>query len=192
VEGLLPLAAAFALVALLEFGDKTQLATISLASRHPWPPVFAGAAAGLIAATAVGVAVGGALAMMMVGWLFAVKVAGGIAFIAFGLWGYFRHEEEHGEDDDARSAFVQAFALNLLAEMGDKTQIAVVVLAASEAAPASVFAGASAGLVAVTAVSLFIGKELAKRLPEARVRLVSTALFLGAGILLIAEAVLGG
>src|SRR6266581_4933289 len=127
MEGLLAAGAAFALVALLELGDKTQLVTISLAARHPWPPVFAGAAAGLITATAIGVAVGGALAAVASGWLFAVKVGGGAAFIVLGVAGYLRREEEEAPRDKPRSAFVEAFSLNVLAEMGDKTQLAVVV-----------------------------------------------------------------
>lgn len=191
MEGLLTLGAAFALVGLLELGDKTQLVTISLAARHPWQPVFAGACAGLLTATAIGVVVGGVLAAVASGWLFALKVAGGLVFIALGAVAFLRREEPEPEAASARSAFTQAFSLNLLAEMGDKTQLAVVVLAASEAAPLSVFAGASAGLVAVTALSLVIGKELSKRLPESRVRLVSAVLFVGAGILLVAAALLG-
>jgi Ca2+/H+ antiporter, TMEM165/GDT1 family len=191
VEGLLAAAGAFGLVALLELGDKTQLATIALASRHPWPPVFAGAAVGLVAATGVGVVAGGVLASVLSGSLLAVKLGGGVAFIAYGAWSYFRKEGAQDEDEGAHSPFVQAFVVNLVAEMGDKTQVAVVLLAASQVAPASVFVGASAGLVAVTALSVFIGKELAKRMPEARVRIISSALLIGAGILLIAGALLG-
>ena len=190
MEGLLPFAAAFALVALLEIGDKTQLANISLASRHPWRPVFAGAAAGLVTATAIGVAVGAAIAAIAEGWLLAIKVAGGLVFMAFGIWGYLRHEEKERAPEGNRSALAQAFSFNLLAEMGDKTQIAVIVIAAREAAPISVFAGASAGLVAVTALGLVVGQQLGRRLPPARVRLVSAVLFVGAGIVLVAEALL--
>ncbi len=191
MEGVLPFLAALGLIALLELGDKTQLATISLAARHPWRPVFAGASLGLIAATSVGVAAGAALAVGLAAQLTWVKVGGGTLFIALGVWGYFRAEEAEAEAaTDSRGAFAQSFLLNFLAEMGDKTQIAVLVLAATETAPISVFAGASAGLVLVAAASVFLGTQLARRVSEDTVRGISTVLFVAAGALLIAEAVL--
>lgn len=48
MEGLAPFLASFGLVALLELGDKSQLVTLALASRHPWRPVFFGASLGLL------------------------------------------------------------------------------------------------------------------------------------------------
>lgn len=191
VEGLVPFFAALGLVALLELGDKTQLATISLAARHPWRPVLAGACLGLIAATAIGVAAGATLAVGLAGNLKWVKVAGGALFIVLGVWGYFRKEEGDQESEAAtRGAFAQAFGLNFLAEMGDKTQIAVLVLAATEGAPISVFAGGSLALVLVAASSVLIGAQLSRRLKWQTVRSVSTVLFVAAGALLIAEALL--
>lgn len=193
MEGPLPFLAALGLIALLELGDKTQLATISLAARHPWRPVLAGASLGLIAATSIGVAAGATLAVGLAAHLTWVKVAGGALFIVLGVWGYFRAEEEQGEAaSDSRGAFAQSFLLNFLAEMGDKTQIAVLVLAATESAPISVFAGASAALVLVAASSVFIGAQLARRLTDRTVRTLSAALFVAAGALLIAEALLAG
>jgi putative Ca2+/H+ antiporter (TMEM165/GDT1 family) len=192
VEGPLAAAAALGLVALLELGDKTQIATIALASKHPWPPVFAGAAAGLITATVIGVAAGLALATAMGGWIVAIRLLGGGALIAFGLWGYYHQEEDEVADTKGRSVLAQAFLINLGAEMGDKTQIAVLLLAASESAPFSVFLGASAGLVMIAGLSVLLGRELARRLTASRVRLISTVLLVGAGAFLVAEAVLGG
>jgi len=191
VEGPVPFLAALGLIALLELGDKTQLATISLASRHPWKPVFAGASLGLVAATSIGVAAGAALAVGLAAQLMWVKLAGGALFIALGVWGYFRQEEKSEAATDSRSAFAQSFLLNFLAEMGDKTQIAVLVLAATETAPISVFAGASAALVLVAASSVFIGAQLSRRLTEKTVRTLSAALFVAAGAFLIAEALFG-
>jgi putative Ca2+/H+ antiporter (TMEM165/GDT1 family) len=193
VEGPLPFLAALGLIAILELGDKTQLATISLAARHPWRPVFAGASLGLIAATSIGVAAGALLAVGLEAQLKWVKVGGGLLFVALGLWGYFRPEEDEADGgSNSRSAFAQSFLLNFLAEMGDKTQIAVLVLAATEAAPISVFAGASAALVFVAATSVFIGAQLARRMTEKTVRTLSAALFVVAGVLLIGEALLAG
>src|SRR5207237_9734257 len=75
-----------------------------------------------------------------------------------------------------------------LAEVGDKTQIAVIVLAASAAAPISVFAVASLAEALVAVTSVFIGVGLTRALAVRWVEGASTALFLIAGVLLILEA----
>jgi len=191
VEGPEAFAAALGLILVLELGDKTQLATISLATRHPWPPVLLGAAAGLVLVTGIGAAIGGVLAGYLGPWLSAIQVGGGILFIAFGLWTYFRGDEEE-TSEEGRGPFLTAFALNFVAELGDKTQLAVIVLAATNAAPVSTFAGAALALTAIAATSVVIGAGLAKALQARWLRIASTALFVAAGVILIVEAVLGG
>ncbi len=188
MEGLIPFLTALGLVFVLELGDKTQLATISLATRHPWPPVLAGAATALVLITAIGAAIGGAIAVYLEAWLVAIKIGGGLLFIVFGAWTYLSYEEESEEATDARGAFVTAFGLNFVAELGDKTQLAVIILAATAAAPFSTFAGASLALVLVSALSVLIGVGLERYLRGDWLRLVATGLFIVAGILLIAEA----
>jgi len=193
VEGLVPFAAALGLIVVLELGDKTQLATISLASRHPWPPVLLGAATGLILVTAIGSAAGLLLAEVLRDWIFAIKIGGGLLFIAFGVASY-RHQEREAADETARprGAFLTAFTMNAVAELGDKTQIAVIILVASTGAPLSVFAGASVGLTAVAGASVAIGTGLARILHADRMRVASTLLFIAAGVLLIVEALITG
>jgi putative Ca2+/H+ antiporter (TMEM165/GDT1 family) len=193
MEGLVPFAGALGLIVVLELGDKTQLATISLAARNPWPSVFLGAASGLILVTAVGAGVGLLLAEFLRDWIVAIQVGGGLIFIVFGAW-TFLHERPEEPDlaRDSKGAFVTAFTMNALAELGDKTQLAVIILAASTAAPLSVFAGASLALTAVAGASVAIGTALARILRADRVRLASTILFIAAGVFLIVEALLSG
>ncbi|HEX9710062.1 MAG TPA: TMEM165/GDT1 family protein [Candidatus Thermoplasmatota archaeon] len=195
---MLPFLAALGLVFLMELGDKTQLATISLASRHPWRPVLVGAAGGEVAATALGAALGAVIAAGLAGALLYVKLAGGGLLLALGVWELLRgHEEEPG---DARvpdvkagaSVAATAFMVMFLAEMGDKTQVAVIVLSGSQAAPVSVLAGASVALVLMSVVSVFVGVQLARRLKDETVRRVAAALLIAGGTLVVAEALLGG
>ncbi len=192
MEGLLPFATTLGLILLLELGDKTQLATISLATRHPWAPVLAGAIAGLATVTAIGAALGGALAAYLASWLMAIRVGGGILFIAFGAWSYLRPEREGAPTEDGRGAFNSAFALNFVAELGDKTQLAVIVLAATYQAPVSVFLGGSLGLAIIASTSVAIGAALAKIIQAKWLQVASTILFIAVGVALIAEAFLGG
>ncbi|HYM38786.1 MAG TPA: TMEM165/GDT1 family protein [Thermoplasmata archaeon] len=194
MEGLLPFAAAFGLIALLELGDKTQLVTISLATRHPWKGVLAGAVVGLTAATAIGAAVGGVLAATLGAWLTYIRIGGGVLFIVIGGWTVAAALRRHvaGEPEEAvkekRRAFVTATSFNFLAEFGDKTQIAVIVLAATYDAPFSVFLGGSAGMALIAVTSVAIGKGLSRFMSERWLRLLSTGLFIVAGVLLIVEA----
>ncbi len=189
VEGLPAFAAALALILVLELGDKTQLATISLATRHPWTPILAGASLGLLSVTAIGAAAGGILGAFLDPWLAAIQVGGGALFIGIGLWTYLRGGREPDRARDGRGAFASAFSLAFLAELGDKTQIAVIVLAASYRAPVSVFAGAGLGLVFIAAASVLIGRGLARVLRTEWIRRVSAALFIVAGVILILDAI---
>lgn len=196
MEGVVAFVAALGLVAVLELGDKTQLVTISLATRHPWKQVLAGAAVGLTAATAIGAAVGGVLAATLGAWLTYIKIAGGILFIVIGVGTVVQALRQHLREEpeervtERRSAFATAASFNFLAEFGDKTQIAVIILAASYDAPISVFLGGSAGMSLVAVSSVVIGAGLARILSEKWLRLTSTVLFIVAGVLLIVEAFL--
>lgn len=196
MEGAIAFLAALGLIALLELGDKTQLVTISLATRHPWRDVLAGAVLGLVAATAVGAAVGGILATTLGAWLTYIRIVGGILFIAIGVWTVVQAVRHHFREEpqeavkEKRSAFVTAASFNFLAEFGDKTQIAVIILAATYDAPVSVFLGGSAGLALIAVSSVIIGTGLSRYLSEKWLQMISTALFIVAGVLLIVEAFL--
>lgn len=195
VESLIAFGTTLGLIALLEIGDKTQLVTISLATRHPWPRILAGAAVGLTAATAIGAAVGGALAATLGQWLQVLKVGGGILFIALGVWTVVqairqrRRVEELMVPRGRGGAFAETASFLFVAEFGDKTQIAVIILAATYAAPFSVFAGASLAEILVAMTSIVIGVGMSKVLSKRWVETVSTGLFFIAGILLIIEAI---
>jgi len=196
MEGVVPFLSALGLIALLELGDKTQLVTISLATRHPWKDVLAGAVLGLVAATAVGAAVGGVLAATLGAWLTYIKIGGGILFILIGVWTIVQALRHHFQEEpeetvkEKRSAFATAASFSFLAEFGDKTQLAVIILAATYDAPISVFLGGSAGLSLIAVSSVVIGVGLARVLSEKWLRLIATVLFIVAGALLIIEAFL--
>jgi putative Ca2+/H+ antiporter (TMEM165/GDT1 family) len=198
VEGLVAFGAALGLIALLELGDKTQLLTISLATRRPWASVLGGATTGLVAATAIGAAIGGVMAVTLTGWLPLVRVGGGIVFVVLGAWMIIqavRHRRVSTEVERSmltqRNAFLEATGLLFVAEFGDKTQLAVVILAASYAAPVSVFIGASLAESLIAVSSVIIGASLARFITQRWLGFVSSILFLAAGVLLIFDAIIG-
>lgn len=190
MEGAAAFAAAFLLISIMELGDKTQLLVISLSTKHPMIPVAAGAALGEIAVTAIGVAIGIAIATAVP--ILYVQVLSGALFIGFGLWAL-RPEREESElhaGDDARNPFLTSLGLAFVAELGDKTMIAVIALSGSLAAPVSVFAGASLGLLAIVVVSVAMGRVLRRYITARWLRYVGAGLFLVAGVVTILEALL--
>jgi Ca2+/H+ antiporter, TMEM165/GDT1 family len=170
------------LVALAEIGDKTQLLSLVLAARFrkPWPIV-----AGILAATLVNHAAAGALGA----WITAMVGAGtmakivGASFIAMALWvlvpdqlGDARAERDRG------GVFLTTLVLFFIAEMGDKTQVATVMLAARYESLAAVVLGTTLGMLLANAPVVFFGDALAKKVPLAIVRKVTAAAFAILGI----------
>ncbi len=195
MESLVVFVTTLGLIALLEIGDKTQLITISLATRYPWAKVLAGAAIGLTAATAIGAAIGGVLAAALSSWLMFIRIGGGILFVVLGVWTIFATVRRRGKAEPSertpsgtRGALIETAGFTFLAEFGDKTQIAVIILAATSAAPISVFAGASLAEVLVAVTSVIIGVGLSRILTKRWLEALSTTLFIAAGALLILEA----
>lgn len=173
----------FGVVFLAELGDKTQIASMTLAARHPWPKVFFGAAAAFLLLNALAVLVGGALFR----WVPMLWVH--LASAALFLWlGFSSLREEPEEDEEsaptsgsARGPLLTTFLLILLAELGDKTQIATATLAAQCAYPLSVFLGSTAALWSVTLLGVLLGTRLLKRLPKLWVHRAAGLLFVAFG-----------
>lgn len=155
----------FAAVFLAELGDRTQLSILMVSSqvRRPWQ-IFLGAAAAFtltgVLATSAGAAAG---ALLPVAWL---ELAGGLLFLLFGvLFGVAFVRGDADGDDGPRfptggRSFVVGVALAIaLAEMGDKTQIATGLLAAT-APPVAVFLGATTALVLNAGIAVVVGRLL--------------------------------
>lgn len=168
------------LVALAEMGDKTQLLSLVLAARfrRPWPIVL-----GILVATVAN----HALAAAVGGWLndfigpHRMRIAIGIGFIAMAAWTLIPDKL----DDAPRNHFgvfaTTCFAF-FLAEMGDKTQVATVALAARYAAFASVVLGTTAGMMLANVPVVFLGERLSARLPLKLLRRVAAACFALLGV----------
>jgi Ca2+/H+ antiporter, TMEM165/GDT1 family len=177
------------IVALAEMGDKTQLLALLLAARFrkPWPIVL-----GIFVATIANHAVAGALGAwvttqispQVLRWIL------GASFIAMAVWMLI---PDKLDDDADRSpprfgVFGTTVVLFFLAEMGDKTQIATVMLAARYEAYFAVVAGTTLGMMLANAPVVWLGERVTRLLPLRAVHVVSALIFLGLGLL----ALLGG
>ena len=170
-------------VALAEIGDKTQLLALLLAARFrkPWPIV-----AGILAATVINHALAGWLGAWIPQLLSPTLLRWGLGlgFLAMAAWMLIpdRVDEDEVRVTDRLGVFGATFVAFFLAEMGDKTQIATVAMAAHYAAVWAVIAGTTLGMLIANMPVVFIGDRLAKRIPMKLVHGIAALLFAGLGL----------
>jgi len=172
------------LVAIAEIGDKTQLLALCLAARWRQPgPILLGILVATIANHALAAAVGALAGSLFEGpWM---KWVLGLAFLAFAAWALI--PDKFDEDDQppertGRSVFVATAIAFFLVEMGDKTQVATVALAARFSDIALVTAGTTLGMMIANTPAVLIGEAAATRLPLKAIRLVAAAAFAAIGV----------
>ncbi|MFN7952303.1 MAG: TMEM165/GDT1 family protein [bacterium] len=172
------LLASFALVFASEMGDKTQLLAFSLATRFRKPgAVLGGIAAATVVlnllATTLGVWIGTHVDRRT------LSLGVAVTFIGFGLWTLLGEEEEDesAAPSSSRGAFWTSATLFFVAELGDKTQLAAIGLAAKYDSIAAVTAGATLAMVVADGLAVLLGERLAERLPKRAIRRGAAALF---------------
>ena len=171
------------IVALAEMGDKTQLLSLVLAARfgRPWPSLW-----GSLVATLANHALAGAVGASVTAWLGPQWLRWILAgsFIAMAAWMLI---PDRLDDDDAPAAprhgvFVTTVIAFFLAEMGDKTQVATVMLAAQYQVWLAVVAGTTLGMMLANAPVVWFGERMMRRVPVRAVHVVSALIFLGLGL----------
>jgi len=181
-------------VALAEIGDKTQLLAFILAARFKKPvPIILG----ILLATLVNHGLAGALGA----WITAtirpevLRWILGLSFIAMAVWTMIPDKIEEEETHIAHKfgVFGATLITFFLAEMGDKTQIATVAMAAHYAAPVMVVIGTTLGMLIADVPAVFAGDKLAAKIPMRLVHTIAAAIFalLGVATLLGAGSGLG-
>jgi putative Ca2+/H+ antiporter (TMEM165/GDT1 family) len=167
---------AFGLIFLAELPDKTAYTVLLLASRSRPVPVLLGSWAAFLAQGFVAVALGSLLARLPPQ---AVTWSAAALLLAFGLMLLLsRDAEEEPPPPSHRKAFVEAFVLVFLAEMGDATQIGTAALVARLGARWSVLIGSTLALWTVAALAVTVGATVGPRLPRRTLRRVAGALFI--------------
>lgn len=166
-----------------EFGDKTQLGLIMLAASLRKPrSIFLGMIAGFAFVAGVGVLVGQALLTIIP--LSALRVASGFIFVAVGLL-MLKVDVDTGvaARRSGSNPFQAASLMIVLTELGDKTQIVTIALAARFAQPIAVFSGVLLAFAVIDGLSIILAGNLGKRLPTGKVKKASAILFIALGIL---------
>ncbi|NMF91032.1 TMEM165/GDT1 family protein [Aromatoleum petrolei] len=170
------------IVALAEIGDKTQLLAFMLAARfrRPWP-IIAGILVATIAnhafAGAVGTWVTTVLGPDVLRWVL------GLSFIAMAVWMMIPDKlDEDGITVPKFGVFATTVVAFFLAEMGDKTQIATVALAAQYGAFAAVVSGTTLGMMIANVPAVLAGNGIAQRLPVRLIHGVAASIFAVLGV----------
>ncbi len=189
-----PFAVSTGVVALAEIGDKTQLLAFLLAARFKKPlPIVAG----IFVATVLNHALAGALGAWITTALSpeVLRWGLGLSFIAMAVWTLIPDEIEDDETQVAHrfGVFGATLLTFFIAEMGDKTQIATVAMAARYADAVAVVVGSTLGMLIANVPAVYVGDKLASRIPMRLVHGIAAGIFalLGAATLLGAGKSLG-
>lgn len=167
-------------VAPAEIGDKTQLLALILAGRYQQP-------LRIITAMLIATAINHGLAAWLGVWVSQVvshRVLGGIvasAFIVTGLWILLPDRDGDIRPRHRGGAFVSTLVTYFLAEMGDKTQIATIILAAKYNAPLAVVSGTTLGVLLADIPVVLVGQYATQKLPLRLVKTSGALIFIGLG-----------
>lgn len=175
-------------VFLSEIADKTQLVIFALGMKYkkPWR-VFAGALTAHAFMDGIAILIGAYSVITFPSDTLSLIV--GISFLALGLWGLLKRylpkkkeEKKKSKLDFPFGAMLTSFILITMSEMGDKSQIASGILSASFREPLFVFLGSVSALAIAIGLNLFLGKKIAKQLPEKTIKILTSLLFIAFGL----------
>ena len=171
-------------VALAEMGDKTQLLAFILAARFKKPvPIILG----ILCATLVNHGLAGVLGAWITSVISpdAMRWVLGLSFIGMAIWTMIpdKIEEEETQVAQKLGVFGATLVTFFLAEMGDKTQIATVALAAHYGAPLLVVIGTTLGMLIADVPAVFVGNKFAEKIPMKLVHSIAASIFAVMGVL---------
>jgi putative Ca2+/H+ antiporter (TMEM165/GDT1 family) len=171
----------FLFVVLAEMGDKTQLLAMAFACRYPARTVLAGVLVATLVNHLLAVVVGSYLTDFIP--MHYVQIAASASFVLFGLW-TLRGDELQGEDKKYQfSPFWTVAVAFFFAEMGDKTQLATVALAAKYQSIIPIWIGTTVAMLTADAFGIIVGVVLGKKIPERFVKWFAAVIFILFGII---------
>lgn len=176
-------------VALAEIGDKTMLLAIVLATRFQKPlPVVLGILVATLANHGVAAVLGQSIAGLLSGQWF--RYAVGASFIAMALWTLVpdKLDEDEAPKPSRFGPFLTTTVAFFLVEIGDKTQIATIALAAQFQSVLTVTIGTTLGMMLANVPAVYLGQALVERVSLRMVRTAAAGLFLLIGVWVIWEA----
>lgn len=185
---LTPLVTTFTFVFLAELGDKTQLTVIMLSPKSSVASVFAGSMLAFFLVDGLSAVIGGELlGLLPTEW---VSLISGLVFAFYGFFLLFRRDNEIKIRSE-KATFLNAFSMISLMELGDKTQLASVLLAAEFKSPLVVLIGVMLAFSVITGIGVVFGAKLLRFLPERYLRTATSLLFILIGFIFVIDAIAG-
>jgi putative Ca2+/H+ antiporter (TMEM165/GDT1 family) len=177
----------FSLLFVAEMGDKTQLMAMTLAHRYSALPVLIGTFLAFLVLNLAAVLVGEGLSMYVPRE--AVLGAAAALFLIFAYHSWRDTDDDGNNIAAAKTSLVwlTSFSLIFVAELGDKTQLAMVAMAAQSGELLSVFIGGTLALWMVSLLGVVLGRTLLRRISKRRVQRAAALLFLVFGILVLGQ-----
>lgn len=175
-------------VVVAEMGDKTQLLAMAMAGKYKAGKVMLGVLIATVLNHALAVVLGSYLSRLVP--MDVVKIVAAIAFVGFGLW-TLRGDKLDGEDNK-RSKFGPVVTVAIaffFAEMGDKTQLMTITIAAKSTTPMLVLMGTTAGMLVADGIGILGGAWMAKHVPEKYIKWGAGLVFIFFGTLTLYQAV---
>jgi Ca2+/H+ antiporter, TMEM165/GDT1 family len=180
----------FFVIFVAELGDKSQLVALWFATRHRWWVVLAGVTVATLVVHLGSVFIGRVFDQLLPDRVLLIAV--GISFFVFAAWSL--RGDTLDEKEEARRSVPLFGAFGVIAisffvsELGDKTQVATVVLAGDQASLVGVWMGSTFGMVAADALAIGVGIIAGKRLPQKYVAVGAAILFCIFGAAALARA----
>jgi len=181
---------AFALLFLAEMGDKSQLMAMTLAHRYRPLPVIAGVFSAFLLLNLLAVLLGSALSSVLPHQVLLLIAAFMFLLFAYRSWRDADEEEEAEDEKSNHAAFITSFSLIFVTELGDKTQLAMIAIAAQTGAIWSVLVGGTLALWSVSLLGILVGTHLLRRVPKVLVHRAAALLFLLFGLTALYQALL--
>jgi len=181
---------AFVFVVVGEMGDKTQILAMMMAGKYKAKQVLIGVLIATILNHAIAVGIGTYLSLFLP--MTVISITAGISFLIFGLW-TIREEAPKGEKEKtSRFGPIMTVAIAFfLAEMGDKTQLIAIAIAAEFRQPLLVLAGTTTGMMVADGIGIGFGAWICKNIPEKTIRWVASMVYIFFGILTLYDSLPG-
>lgn len=178
---------ALLLVVVAEMGDKTQLLAMAMASKYKVKHVMMGVLIATILNHALAVAVGSYLGNVIP--MDIVKLVAAVSFLAFGLWTIRGDKLDEEEEKKVKFGPIVTVAIAFfIAEMGDKTQLMTVSIAAENSKPLLILMGTTAGMLVADGIGVVGGAWMCRHIPEIYIKWVAGIIFMFFGTLTLYNA----
>lgn len=169
---------AFGLIFMAEMGDKTQILAMAFATQYAIRKVVVGISIGVFLNHGVAVLIGALLSTIIDIQL--MQSFAGFAFIGFALWTLKIDVDDH-DNQEKKNKFGPIVTIAIaffIGELGDKTQLTAITLAADAVYPVLILAGTVSGMIATSSFGIFVGKKLGDKIPELAIKYLAAAVFL--------------